>query len=416
METHSRCDVAIVGAGIAGLTAAHYCESHGFDVQLIEATDRVGGRIKTDRVDGFLLDHGFQVLLSSYPTAQELLPQNEMGMSAFAPGAWITDAKGTYRIGDPLRQPAKLLPMALSRVGTLRDKWLMYRLTKELQQQSADAVFDGPPQSTMEYLRSYGFSEGIISSFFRPFFGGVFLENGLHTPAGMFRFTFGHFSQGSACLPANGMQDIAHRLANKLQRTTLRFNTRVSHLTPGGEVTLESGETIQARKAILAMHPSLVLPTVAPGAWRHTTTMYFGGSAALPGMQRTIGLDALPESDINNYCRLEEVQPTYAPEGKSLWSVTLREGRSPEPTRVAAGLEALIGAPAGSLYHLRTFTIARALPVVALPQNDLPAEQCLLGDSLYTAGDHLLNGSIEAALRSGLRAAEAVCEALKKGV
>lgn len=411
---HKSYDIVIVGAGLAGLAAAVECEKKGFDVLLLESTDRVGGRIKTDEVEGFKLDHGFQVLLTAYEKVNEVLDMQALGLQEFSSGAHITDDSGNFSIADPLRDKGKMLEMTFSRVGSLKDKIKMWQLTRNLRKRGSDEVFDGESQNTMVYLKGLGFSERIIKNFFQPFFGGIFLERSLLTPAAMFRYVFRYFSLGGAGLPANGMQALPQQLEARLGKTELRLKCAVEGVSQEGVLTLKSGESIAARKVIIACDPKRILPQMDQQMeYRSTVTMYYAGSKNLRSMKRTIGLDARRKSPINNYCRLDEIQPSYAPQGQSLWSVTVRDGVQSTHLQVAEALTGLLRCKPGDLRHVKTYRIPYALPVVAMPRNDIPAEQTQLGSHVYLAGDYLLNGSIDAALRSGFRAAEAVTETLE---
>lgn len=401
-------DVTIIGAGLSGLTAALSCEAAGKKVLILESTDRAGGRIKTDQVDGFLLDHGFQVLLSAYEKANEVFDMKALSPGYFAAGAKITDHRGTYRFGDPLRNPSLAFPTLLARAGSLGDKWKIFQLTRQLQSQSAAQMFIPGGLSTHQFLVDYGFSTQIIDNFFVPFFGGIFLERKLETPASMFRFVFRNFALGSACLPAKGMQALPDQLLSRLQNAELRYLTPVEKISKDKSlIHLKSGEELSYNHLIIACDPSHFFAE-AKQKYRNTVTMYFAGSSTLQAQNKTIGLDARSDSPVNNFCRHDEVQPECAPEGKSLWSVTVRDGVETTTTAVGQSLAELIQAPANALFHLKTYQIARALPVVDTPRYDLTAEETRYDSRIFLAGDYLLNGSIEAALLSGARAAEAV--------
>ncbi len=405
-------NIVIIGGGLSGLAAAVAAEESGHRTLLVEASDSLGGRVKTDKVDGFLLDHGFQVLLSSYKKAAEMFDLEALKLGRFGPGAYITDEKGSFVISDPLRDFSKLIPMAFSRVGSIGDKLKIWKLTRSLASMSDAEIFKGD-LTTLEYLRKLDFSENIIQNFFVPFFGGVFLERKLETPAAMFRFVFDAFAKGDACLPANGMQELGQQLARKLKSTDIRLSTRVKSLTTQGIITLDDGEEIEAKKVIVACDPGAILPQMDRKLqYRHTTTMYFAGDLKLKKMNKLIGLDARRDSPINNYARHDEISTSYAPEGKSLWSVTVRDGVKGLKASVQAALAELIGCQAEDLSFLKDYMISKALPMVPNPQLDVPAEQMQLTENVYLAGDYLLNASIDGALRSGLRTAEAVTETL----
>ena len=96
-------DVLIIGAGIAGLTAARLIFEQGFSCLLLEASDAVGGRVKTDEHEGFLLDHGFQVLLTAYPEAQALLNYDFLALQPFYNGSLIWTGENFQKVADPWR-------------------------------------------------------------------------------------------------------------------------------------------------------------------------------------------------------------------------------------------------------------------------------------------------------------------------
>jgi phytoene dehydrogenase-like protein len=182
-------DIIIIGAGLAGLVAAKHIEAAGGSPLILEASDRVGGRVKTDVKDGFKLDRGFQVLLTGYAEAQEYLDFAALDLRSFQTGARIFADGRSFLIADPLRDPAQVWRMVFSPVGSLLDKIKMWQLTQQLKRLSPSKNFDHNHVSTLDYLqKEWGFSDRIIRQFFKPFFGGIFLENALLTPASMFRF------------------------------------------------------------------------------------------------------------------------------------------------------------------------------------------------------------------------------------
>ena len=162
--------IYIIGAGISGLVAAIELEKAGFTPVILESSGEIGGRMKTDNVDGFLLDHGFQVLNTAYPEAKKYLDYGQLQLKNFDPGAVIFDEKESYIITDPLRNPLKIVGMAFSKVGTFLDKVKMFTLTQELKKKSNEEIFNEPSVPTLQYLKNYGFSDLVITNFFKPFF------------------------------------------------------------------------------------------------------------------------------------------------------------------------------------------------------------------------------------------------------
>lgn len=411
MKNETQYDVIIFGAGVAGLVAAKKCEESDLSILLIDADSEVGGRVQSDQVEGFTLERGFQVLIDTYEKAEELLDFDALSLKKFEPGAKIYDDKGSFSIGDPLRKPSALLSTAFSRVGTFSDKLKMLSLSKKLQSKSLSEVFEGKRQPTLDYLRDFGFSEKIIQNFFKPFFGGIFLERELSTDAAMFRFVFRNFSKGSACIPAKGMGEIPRQLQADLKKTEIKLNTKIVKVNQDPSIELADGSIIKASKIIVACNPDHLLPQMDhPIVWNHTTTMYFSGEKSLPSMSCTIGLDTRVKSSINNFARHDEVVPQSAPSDRSLWSVTVRGPQ--KPSEVQRDLASLLNVQSSQLHFLKQYDIPYALPRVLSPALTLPPEQSMVTDHIHLAGDYLTNASIDGAMRSGEIAALAVSETL----
>lgn len=408
--------IVIVGAGVSGLVAAIHCEKSGRPLHIIEATDRPGGRVKTDLIDGFRFDHGFQVLLTAYHEAQRYLDFSKLELQNFNNGALIFQGNKSYSIGDPLRDPSQLFNMAFSNVGTLKDKWLIFKLTQSLKKQERSKVFKAQDQTTLAYLQDYGFSEQIISRFFRPFFGGIFLENELKTSASMFRFVFKLFSEGSAAIPKLGIEAIVQQLRDQLSNTTFHFKQKVEKVK-GKTLHLSDGTTMDFGKLIIACQPDQILQNLQSTAtdWVSTCNLYFSTESSILN-SKSIALVTDPNSPINNFCVLSDVATPYAPTGKSLVSVTLKKYPQSSADEafyqsIAAELASLT-AYEGSITFLKRYDIPHALPVIDDLEYSLPNTQFTLTDDIYLAGDYLLNASLDAAMRTGRLAAEAMLDSL----
>ena len=212
--------MAIVGGGLAGLCCARRLMRGGVDVRLFEAADRLGGRVASDRVDGFIVDRGFQVLLTAYPEARSGLDLERLRLHRFYSGALVYCDGRLRRLADPRRHPLAGLRSALSPLLTFRDLPRLALLRTRLQR-IADGMRPAEDVATGEYLRRSGFSERAIERFFRPFFGGVFLERELDTPLAKFAFVFTMFARGPAALPEGGIAAISAQVAEELLLTRL---------------------------------------------------------------------------------------------------------------------------------------------------------------------------------------------------
>jgi len=400
-DTPETAPVAIVGAGLAGLTCARTLQRAGVPWVLFEREQRVGGRVRTDEQDGFLLDRGFQVFLTSYPEASRQLDLDALDLRAFYPGALVRIGGERIRLANPRRRPWDALGGIDSRVFTIRDA---LRVSRLLLGGRKSASASAP---TRERLRELGFSPASIEHFFRPFFGGVFLESELDTPAVMFEFVFRMFAAGRATLPARGMQAIPDQLAAGLPAERLRLGRHVDAVGPE-QVVLRDGETVAARATVVAAdarQANRLLGRPGEPAWSSGTTLYFSAPRS-PLRQPILMLDGDGEGLVNHVCVPSDVAPGYAPADRALISVTLiglhDAGDPALAGRVRNELVDWFGDEAGAWRHLRTYAIPWALP------RGFAEGEPRVSAGLYVCGDHVENPSINGAMASGRRAAEAV--------
>lgn len=412
-------DVIIVGGGIAGLTAAHYLHSQGKKVLVLEATDRVGGRIKTDQLDGFLLDHGFQVLLTAYPETKRILDYSALSLRHFDPGAVLLQQGGqVQRIGDPLRDWSSLIPTLTADVGSWKDKWGMLQLKQRLQSQSIDAIFQGEEKSTATALtEDYQFGNKMNQRFFFPFYSGIFLEPALETSRRMFDFVFKMFAEGNAAVPNQGMEAIPRQLASRLPKGSILCQQEVSTIE-NNTVTTASGQSFTGKAVLLATRANQLVGRYAPQvktAHVSTTHLHFVAEQA-PIQKKLIALNTQANRFVNNVCVINQVAEGYASEGQQLISVSVIDQNLPaDQSHEAAARKELRtwwGASVDEWQHLHTRHIDYALPDQSSVRNDLSTQELKIGPSLFLCGDHLLNGSINAAMKSGRIAATGILDFL----
>src|SRR5215218_468082 len=229
--------IIIVGAGLAGLTCAKVLRERGAEVAVFEASDDVGGRVRTDEREGFLLDRGFQVYFTSYPVSKRHLDHEALDFRVFDPGAIIHRGSGHSILSDPLRDPKALVPSLISDAATLGDKIRTLDLVARTPatEVSAGTQDGGVDTSILEYLREAGLSERYIDSFFRPFYGGITLNRGLTTSARILRFTLRMLATGRTVVPALGMGEIPRQLASHLPEGAVHLNSPVEALLREGE-------------------------------------------------------------------------------------------------------------------------------------------------------------------------------------
>lgn len=415
-DAHPR--IVIVGAGLAGLACARVLADAGRSFTILEASNAVGGRVRTDSVDGFLLDRGFQIFLPAYPEARRMLDYDALDLRPLYRGVDVFVKDRFHRIADPLAHPLAAMKSFRDEMVTLRDKWTMLLLRKEVFGLRAPPR-DLPDMETEDYLREFGFSDQIIERFFRPFFGGVFLEKELRTSAKMLLFLFAMFDRGGSALPARGMQAIPDQLAKTLPPGSLRLNAPVSGVR-ASDVTLDSGEVLHADHVIVAVNEEAahrLLPqcgAAAPLPGRATTCLYFAADDLPPG-DPILHLDGDGRGPVNSVAVLSRVSPHYAPPGKHLISASIIGApSSAELEQVAREqLRRWFGETAVAKWrHLRTYQIRHAQPEgrqMKLGHGPLPT---VIEPGLYRCGDWCEDVSINGALVSGRRAGETVMKAL----
>lgn len=403
-------DVLIVGAGLAGLCCAKRLHAAGVSFLVVEAASRPGGRVRTHSTGGFLLDRGFQVLLTSYPEVQSQLDLDALDPRPFRAGVLVFADGEFYRFSDPWREPLGSLSTAIAPLGSPGDKWRMARLRAELTHATIDGIFLKPELPLRTALASRGFSEAIIRRFFQPLFGGILLDPFLDASSRMFEFMFRMLALGRAVLPAHGMQAIPDQLAAALPQDRLRMETRVERLD-GTLAVLSSGETIEARAVVVAAdgwNASQLLGEPAALAGRPVTCLYF--AAAEPPVDLPIlVLNGAGRGLINHLCVPSNVAPTYAPRGMALVSVSLLGRPALDRNTLIEEVKRELRewfAGAGSWLPLGVFRISNALPVVKPLRKN--AGDWRIRPGVFACGDYRATPCIQGAMESGRLAAEAV--------
>lgn len=408
--------IVVVGAGLSGLTCAKTLTAAGLDVLLVEASDRVGGRVRTDSVNGFLLDRGFQVLLTAYPEARQQLDYGRLSLRRFDPGSLVQTENGRWRLSDPWRQPGRLFETVVARVGGVADKIRIGKLRWSSRRGELERIFERPDRSSLEELKSRGFSDRMIQQFLRPFLGGVFLDHELETSSRMLHFVFRMFSEGDTALPAKGMGAIPEQLASDLPEDCLRLNREAASIERGC-VHLADGEKISCRDVVVAVEEpmaSRLLPELPTARRARSVYCVYFAAPRSPLTDRMLLLNGTGRGLVNNLCVPSDIAAGYAPGGQSLIStsvLTATDNANLLPQQIVAELQEWFGDQVNSWRHLQTYCIPYALPNQAAPAFDPIVQPARIRDNVFVCGDFRANGSINGAMQSGRLAAEAVLNA-----
>lgn len=403
----------IIGGGISGLTCAKYLNEKGYNFMLLEGSDALGGRVRTDKVDGFLLDRGFQILLTNYPEAKKILNYNNLDLKYFGSGALIKAEKGFMKMENPFRNKMAYLTMAFSSVGTLSDKLKIRKFANELSEIPDDEFFNMEATDTLTFLRNYGWSEKMINNFFKPFYGGVFLENDLLTSSNFFQFTFKQFFKGDAAIPAEGIQAIPEQIAEMLPRNCFRKNARVKGFE-GNQIFLDGGEVITAGRIVLATDPKSsdkLLGETNERTYNITTCTYFSAETSPLKGQKFIALNPNRRGAVHNICVPSDISSHYGNEGKSLISVSTQGLEKLDErnltNKIKLELFDWFGPSVNVWKHLKTYHIPESLVqyrAESIHQNSK------LGDNLYRCGDYLAYPSLNAAMQTGREVAQMIMD------
>jgi protoporphyrinogen oxidase len=410
LPTH--CDVVIVGAGLAGLVAARVLEQNGIAPLLLEASDGVGGRVRSDIVDGFILDRGFQVLLTGYPEVNNNLDVEALDLRAFEPGANVWREGKSHIVGDPFRRPLTLVSTTFAPIGTVWDKARIALMRRKLKRSDPKQLLRGQDMPTATALRAMGFSSKMIERFFRPLVGGIQLDPSLSTSRRMFDVIFRTLANGDSVVPAHGMGQISEQLAASLKTTSLHLNTAVTAVS-SGSVTVASGQTITAKAIIVATEGPVAakLLGLPPVESRSAGCVYF--AAPKPPVEGAyVILDGHGQGPVLNVAVMSLVSPHYAPEGKHLIAAALPgviDGDLEDLARTQ--LRSWWGPQVDAWTHLRTYKIPHGQPGQDAPFS--PKKKVSLGDGIYVCGDHRDTGSTQGAMYSGRRCAELVAQQVR---
>ncbi len=420
--------ILVVGAGLAGLTCAKALVEAGHEVRVIEASDHVGGRVRTDHSpDGFLLDRGFQVFFTAYPAARRNLDYSALRFKKFTPGAVIIRDGQWREVADPRRRPFTMGKTLSNPLLSFGDKLRTLRLASYARRRKEHDIFfgklpgkafKGADRSAYQELKRRHFREdGFIANFARPFFGGIFLDRSLETSARMMLFTLKMLASGDIVIPEQGIGAITDQLAAALPPGALKLETRVEGIVEADGravgVTLTGGEEVQGEAVVIA--------TDAPSAQRlinrelpsepvSATCLYFSTTESLykgPKLLLNASLDAF----VNNVVQISNVSPAYAPKGQHLLSVTVPGAPELGDAELIARCREEMapwfpGKDLSKLRHLATYRIRfaqfRQPPDIFA---HLPSSAVSGVGGLFLAGEYTSSSSIHGAMLSGEQAA-----------
>lgn len=398
--------IAVIGSGAAGLTCAATLTGAGMEVTVFEAKDRIGGRLATDHVEGFTLDHGFQVLMTGYPSVSSLLDLKALDVRPFESGALIFDGEKFQWLIDPIRASRlAFLSTLRSRLPSMTDKVQIARMKLHLSRASVKDLLGGPVESTREVLRyRWGFSDRIIEAFFAPYLGTFMLDKELTSRSPVSLMLLRAIFRGKICLPGAGMQAVAQQLAHGLR--DIRLNHPVDHL----QWVLDQYDAV-----VVAAGASATVDLLdgvghrLPGLTKDTNmgaTLYFA-SRKSPLREATIVTNGAPHDYVSTLAVPSKAAPSYSPTGWHLICANVIGEHASQPVDdlvepVLNELRPIAGDQIDDWRYLRGYHAS--CPTAT----HMGSSEVQLTDKLFACGDHREVGGIEAAMYTGQKVADAI--------
>jgi phytoene dehydrogenase-like protein len=414
----SRAEVVVVGAGLAGLACARRLTAEGLDVVVLEAADRPGGRVRTDVIDGFRADRGFQLLNPAYPEARRVLDLPALRLQAFAAGVVIAHGSGRHLLADPRRTAVTRWPGVLRAAlthGSPREELAFARWAVRVAIADPADLLASPDEPWGEALDRLGIRGSLRHDALVPFLTGTLAEGDGASSRRFVELLVRSFVRGTPAVPWSGMQAIPDQLAATLPDGALRLGIRVDEVARGEVRTAD--RAVAAGAVVVAADPSTAARlTQLPEPRMRALTTFWYVAAEPPSASAALHVDADRRGPLVNTVVMSNAAPGYSPDARALVAATVLGDAGDAATQgaVRRQLAEVYGTSADAWELLVTHAIPKALTAMEPP---LDVRQAVdLGDGLFIAGDHRDTASIQGALVSGRRAGDAALRHLGRTV
>jgi len=407
-------DVVVVGAGLAGLCAAEVTLRAGLETVVLEAADAVGGRVRTDEVDGFLLDRGFQLLNPAYPAVPRVFDVPKLQLQPFLPGVVVASSDGAHLLTDPRRSPGGAFSALSPATGSLREKLAFTRYCVAVATLPVSRLMRRPDVSYGVALDTAGVNGRLRQAVLEPFLAGVLGEDRQMTSRRFVDLLLRSFVRGTPALPAHGIQALPEQIASRLPTGTVFTDTLVRSVL-GGTVEAEGGDW-RARAVVVATDPvsAAALTDMPPPVMRGLTTVYFHAPTSPVADRRPrLHLDGDRRGPVLNTAVVSDAAPSYSQTGSLIAATVLgaRQGTNLE-REIARQLARIYRCSTRGWEVVAAYPIAEALPAMVPPL--MLRQRVHLGDGLFVAGDHRDTASLQGALASGRCTGAAVVQDLRR--
>ena len=405
MPALSSPEFLVVGAGLAGLTAAKVLSQSGREVLLLEKSDGVGGRVRTDQYKDFLLDRGFQVLLTAYPELPKHLNLSLLELHSFESGATIFSDGHFSKVGDPFRNVSSIMSTAFTKTIGIQDKIKLLKLRNSLIGRKKIYLQQKDDKRILETFEELGFTSKAINSFFKPLVGGIQLDPSLSGSTRLCFLVLKMLFIGDAAIPSRGMGAISEQLSKQINESSIRLTSSVDKVE-GKKVILESGESFLPSNLIIATEgpaTAKLLGQESPLS-RSVSCIYFSAPQA-PSSSKAILLNGEKNGPALNVAIMSNISPSYSKNGKALIAVAIPDTiKTDSMENILIQMRKWFGDSVDSWEHIKTYSIEHGQP--DLRPGDPFRKSIKNSEGVYICGDHRDTPSIQGALVSGRRTAE----------
>ncbi|WIM88896.1 FAD-dependent oxidoreductase [Candidatus Mycobacterium wuenschmannii] len=405
-------DVVVIGAGLAGLRCATVIAAAGRDVRVLEQDDDVGGRVRTDAVDGFLCDRGFQVLNPAYPELPHAVDVDALDLQPFGAGVAVRRQSKSAVLAHPLREPKLVPKMLLSGAIRPADVAAVARWALPALRPSALKSHVGADITLKAALDKTGLG-GELRRVIDRFLAGVLLEDTGNSSNAFALLLARVFLLGVPALPAAGMQALPRQMAKPLVGR-ISLNHKVSRIDRDGGRWLVSGPdtAVRASDVVVAADPttSAALTGSAASSTHGVVTDWWSAEIA-PTSRPMLWVDGRrhAQGPVLNTAVISAAAPSYAPRGQHLISASALlepDGSAPAETATRRHAADIMGGDGRPWKLLTRNVIRHALPAQSAPLR--VRRPVAVGDGLWWCGDHRDTASIQGALVSGRRTAKQI--------
>ncbi len=422
----TEADVVVIGAGLAGLACAARTTAAGLSVAVVERSDRVGGRVRTDVVDGFRCDRGFQLLNPAYPQARRVLDLPALRLQPLPSGVVVATAGRRRLLADPRRVGLAALPAALDGAlfagGSLREKARFARWALSCATRDPADLLSAPDEPWGSALDRLGITAALRTGVLDPFLAGVVAEIDGSTSRRFVELLVRSFVRGRPSVPWDGMQAIPDQLAAGLPAGTVHCQVAVTQIGPPSAtgstrmIQTEHG-SITARAVVVATDPISAAAFIGcPAPVVRPLTTFWHTAPHPPSRSGALHLDGDRRGPVINTVVMTNAAPGYSPHARPLIASTilgLPAAGAHEPTSEAGvrrHLHLIYGVDTAPWEVVTVHAVEHALTAMPPPLDvRRPVD---LGQGLFVVGDHRDSASQQGALVSGRRGGDAVLHAL----